>query len=58
MTDDLHELRTPLGLVIGFSELLARPEPLADAERLEYAQRLHRAALELRDLLNVRQAQP
>jgi K+-sensing histidine kinase KdpD len=49
----VHDLRTPLTIVEGFSDLLVRRgEQLAPAERDEYAQRIAAAAREMRELLD------
>ncbi len=46
-----HEIRTPLNAVIGFSELLQRPE-LSGAEHLEYLQAIHSGGNALLRLIN------
>jgi K+-sensing histidine kinase KdpD len=49
----VHDLRTPLTLVEGFSDLLVRRgEDLAASERDEYVQRIADAAREMRELLD------
>ena len=49
----VHELRTTLTLVEGFSDLLVRRgEDLPAAERDEYIQRIAAAAREMRELLD------
>ena len=49
----VHDLRTPLTLVEGFSDLLVRRgEDLPAAERDEYVQRIAAAAREMRELLD------
>jgi signal transduction histidine kinase len=49
----VHDLRTPLTIVEGFSELLVRRgADLDPAEREEYARRIATAARELRELLD------
>jgi K+-sensing histidine kinase KdpD len=49
----VHDLRTPLTLVEGFSDLLVRRgDELAAPERAEYAQRIADAAREMRELLD------
>jgi signal transduction histidine kinase len=58
MADDelrtlVHDLRTPLTIVEGFSDLLVRRgADLEAAERDEYVQRIAAAARELRELLD------
>ena len=49
----VHDLRTPLTLVSGFSELLIRrADDLPPPERNEYVQRIADAAREMRELLD------
>jgi signal transduction histidine kinase len=49
----VHDLRTPLTIVEGFSDLLMRRgAELEPAEREEYVQRIAAAARELRELLD------
>jgi signal transduction histidine kinase len=58
MADDelralVHDLRAPLTIVEGFSDLLARrADELAAAEREEYVGRIAAAAREMRALLD------
>ena len=57
MTDDerrqlRHDLRTPLTIVTGFSEVLAADRPISDDARRDYAARIHAAAEELRQMLD------
>ena len=47
-----HDLRTPLTIIVGFSEVLAADKPIADAARRDYAQRIQTAAEELRAMLD------
>jgi signal transduction histidine kinase len=47
-----HDLRTPLTIIVGFSEVLAADKPIADAARRDYAQRIQAAAEELRTMLD------
>ena len=55
----VHDLRTPLTIVEGFSELLVRRgAELDDAEREEYVQRIRAAARELRALVDRAGASP
>ena len=46
-----HDLRTPLTVVIGFAELMAAERPISDEQRRDYAERMLRAGLEMRDML-------
>ena len=49
----VHDLRTPLTLVEGFSDLLVRRgDELPAPERDEYLQRIVAAAREMRELLD------
>jgi K+-sensing histidine kinase KdpD len=49
----VHDLRTPLTLVEGFSDLLIRrAEDLSASERDEYVRRIADAAREMRELLD------
>jgi K+-sensing histidine kinase KdpD len=49
----VHDLRTPLTLVSGFSDLLVRrAEDLPAPERDEYVRRIADAAREMRELLD------
>ena len=58
MADDalralVHDLRAPLTVVEGFSDLLARrADELAAAERDEYVGRIAAAAREMREMLD------
>ena len=55
----VHDLRTPLTIVEGFSDLLVRRgAELDDAEREEYVQRIRAAARELRALVDRAGASP
>jgi signal transduction histidine kinase len=47
-----HDLRTPLTIVTGFSEVLAAEKPISDADRRDYARRIQDAAAELRSLVD------
>ena len=47
-----HDLRTPLTIVSGFAEVLAADRQISDADRREYATRIHAAALEIRQLVD------
>jgi signal transduction histidine kinase len=53
----VHDLRTPLAIVIGFAELLdKRGEELTPTQRHEYIERVSAAAAEIRDLLDAERA--
>lgn len=55
----VHDLRTPLTIVEGFSDLLVRRgAELEQAQRDEFAQRIAAAARELRELLDRAGAAP
>ena len=47
-----HDLRTPLTVVIGFAELMSAERPLSEEQRRDYAERVLKAAFEMRDLLD------
>ena len=47
-----HDLRTPLTIVSGFAEVLAAEREISDADRREYASRIHAAALEIGELVD------
>ena len=47
-----HDLRTPLTIVSGFAEVLAAERAISDADRREYASRIHAAALEIGELVD------
>jgi signal transduction histidine kinase len=47
-----HDLRTPLTIVSGFAEVLAAERPISDADRREYASRIHAAAIEIGELVD------
>ena len=47
-----HDLRTPLTIVSGFAEVLASEREISDADRREYAARIHAAALEIGELID------
>jgi K+-sensing histidine kinase KdpD len=49
----VHALRTPLTIVEGFADaLVTRGEEMSDADRAEYVERIHEAAVEMRGLLD------
>jgi signal transduction histidine kinase len=63
VTDDVrrriqHDLRTPLTIVSGFSEVLAADRPISDEARRDYAARIHAAAEELREMIDALLDQP
>jgi signal transduction histidine kinase len=47
-----HDMRTPLTIVSGFSEVLAADRPISDEARRDYAARIHAAAEELRQMID------
>jgi signal transduction histidine kinase len=47
-----HDLRTPLTIVSGFAEVLAADRSISDADRREYANRIHAAAVEIGELVD------
>ena len=47
-----HDLRTPLTIVSGFAEVLAGDRTISDADRREYASRIHAAAIEIGELVD------
>ena len=47
-----HDVRTPLTIVAGFSEVLAADGHISDEARRDYAARIHAAAQELREMLD------
>jgi signal transduction histidine kinase len=53
-----HDLRTPLTIVSGFSEVLAADRPISDEARRDYAARIHAAAEELRVMIDELLDQP
>jgi signal transduction histidine kinase len=53
-----HDLRTPLTIVTGFSEVLAADRPISDDARRDYAARIHAAAEELRELIDALLEEP
>jgi signal transduction histidine kinase len=54
----VHDLRTPLTVIAGFTELLERGmERLTEEQREEYVARIAAAARELRDILDSERAQ-
>ena len=55
MHDLAHALRTPIAIIQGFADLLARDEGALSADqRREYAERIKNAAGDLRDELDSR----
>jgi signal transduction histidine kinase len=53
-----HDLRTPLTIVTGFSEVLAADRPISDEARRDYAARIHAAAQELREMIDTLLEEP
>jgi signal transduction histidine kinase len=54
----VHDLRTPLTVISGFTELLERGvERLTEEQRREYVARIGAAARELRDILDNERAE-
>jgi signal transduction histidine kinase len=49
-----HALRTPIAVILGFSDLLMRPGELSEEDRLMYASRIRSGAEELRTILDDR----
>jgi signal transduction histidine kinase len=47
-----HDLRTPLTIVSGFAEVLAGDRHISDADRREYASRIHAASIEIGELVD------
>ena len=47
-----HDVRTPLTIVTGFAEVLAADRAISEADRRDYARRIHDAAEELRGILD------
>ena len=47
-----HDLRTPLTIVSGFAEVLAADRAISEADRREYAARIHAAAIEIGELVD------
>jgi signal transduction histidine kinase len=47
-----HDLRTPLTIVAGFAEVLAGDRSITDADRREYASRIHAAAVEIGEIVD------
>ena len=47
-----HDIKTPLTIVSGFSEVLAADKPISDEARRDYAARIHAAAEELRGMID------
>jgi signal transduction histidine kinase len=53
-----HDVRTPLTIVTGFSEVLAADKPISDEARRDYAARIHAAAEELRTMIDALLEEP
>jgi hypothetical protein len=52
----VHDLRTPLTIVTGFSDLLARRSDLSEEQRAEFVQRIAEAGRELSGILDSERA--
>lgn len=53
-----HDLRTPLAIVSGFTEmLLTRYESLTDEQRREFLERAHTAADEMKAILDAERSE-
>ena len=53
-----HDLRTPLAIVVGFTELLlARDDTLTPEQRHDYIERTRAAAADMRAILDAERAQ-
>lgn len=48
----VHDLRTPMTIVTGFADILARRDDLTAGQRTEYLGRIADAATELRTILD------
>ncbi len=53
-----HDVRTPLTIVAGFSEVLASDKPISDEARRDYAARIQAAAEELREMIDALLEEP
>ena len=53
-----HDIRTPLTIVAGFSEVLAADGPISDEARRDYAARIQAAAEELRAMIDALLEEP
>jgi signal transduction histidine kinase len=53
-----HDLRTPLTIVAGFSEVLAAEGPISDEARRDYAARILAASEELREMIDALLEEP
>jgi signal transduction histidine kinase len=47
-----HDLRTPLTIIVGFSEVLASDRQISEEKRRDYAERISEAAQELKTMLD------
>jgi signal transduction histidine kinase len=47
-----HDLRTPLTIVSGFAEVLSSDRTISEADRREYASRIHAAAQEIGEIVD------
>ncbi len=55
MTQLVHDLRTPLAVVVGFAELLERKaETISDEQRAQYVARIAEAGARMNEILDAR----
>jgi signal transduction histidine kinase len=57
LTDDelhrlRHDLRSPLVVIGGFAQLLASERDISEEDRRDYAERIHRAAQDLSQIVD------
>lgn len=58
LVDLVHDLRTPLAIVVGFTELLlTRNDSLTPEQRNDYVQRTQAAAADMRAILDAERPQ-
>jgi K+-sensing histidine kinase KdpD len=58
LIDLVHDLRTPLAIVVGFTELLlTRNDSLTPEQRHDYVQRTQAAAADMRAILDAERPQ-
>lgn len=57
LIDLAHDLRTPLAIIVGFTELmLAKDDTLTPEQRHDYVQRTSAAAADMRSILDTERA--